>query len=102
MVFNHEAIRAVYPNVSIVDDDEGCFDFDGNPVEIDQALVDVEIARLDAISQSTQYQRDRQAEYPPLEELMVALWESVIEDRAADAIAIEALRQEIKLKYPKP
>ena len=32
---NHEAIRMVYPNVQTIDDTEGCFDFDGNKVEID-------------------------------------------------------------------
>ena len=36
---NHEAIRMVYPNVQTIDDTEGCFDFDGNKVEIDADAV---------------------------------------------------------------
>ena len=36
---NHEAIRMVYPNVQTIDDTEGCFDFDGNKVEIDTNAV---------------------------------------------------------------
>tara|TARA_B100000424_G_C22848824_1_gene452696 strand:- start:49 stop:384 length:336 start_codon:yes stop_codon:yes gene_type:complete len=36
---NHEAIRMVYPNVQTIDDTEGCFDFDGNKVEIDTDVV---------------------------------------------------------------
>jgi len=36
---NHEAIRMVYPNVQTIDDTEGCFDFDGNKVEIDSNAV---------------------------------------------------------------
>ena len=36
---NHEAIRMVYPNVQTIDDTEGCFDFDGNKVEIDTDAV---------------------------------------------------------------
>ena len=35
----HEAIRMVYPNVQTIDDTEGCFDFDGNKVEIDADAV---------------------------------------------------------------
>jgi len=37
---NHKAIRAIYPQVVIVDDTAGAFDKDGNKVEIDMALVD--------------------------------------------------------------
>ena len=36
---NHEAIRIVHPNVQTIDDTEGCFDFDGNKVEIDTNAV---------------------------------------------------------------
>ena len=36
---NHEAIRIVHPNVQTIDDTEGCFDFDGNKVEIDADAV---------------------------------------------------------------
>jgi len=102
MAYNHEAVRTVHPNVVVIDGGAGCFDIDGNLVTIDEALVADETARLDAIDQSTQYQRDREEAYPPLEDVVVALWESVIEDRAADAIAIEALRQAVKAQYPKP
>jgi len=48
-----------------------------------------------------QYQRDRQAEYPSINELIVALWENVVEERAASVISLEATRQAIKTKYPK-
>ena len=48
-----------------------------------------------------EYARNRQAEYPPLNDLIVALWENVVEERAASVIELEAKRQEIKAKYPK-
>lgn len=48
-----------------------------------------------------QYQRDRKAEYPSIEELVVALWENVVEERAASVISLESTRQAIKNKYPK-
>ena len=43
----------------------------------------------------------RKAEYPSIDELVVALWENVVEERAASVIALETKRQEIKAKYPK-
>jgi len=51
---------------------------------------------------ATQYQRDRAAEYPSIEALVVALWEGVVEERMAAVTALEAIRQEIKSRYPKP
>ena len=50
---------------------------------------------------SQAYARNRQAEYPPLNDLIVALWENVVEERAASVIALETERQAIKTKYPK-
>jgi hypothetical protein len=55
------------------------------------------IAEYDA----QEYARNRQAEYPPLNDLIVALWENVIEERAASVIELEAKRQDVKTKYPK-
>jgi len=45
--------------------------------------------------------RKRRAEYPPLDELVVALWEGVVEERMAAVTRLEAKRQAVKLKYPK-
>ena len=50
---------------------------------------------------SQEYARNRQAEYPSTDELIVALWENVIEERAASVIELEAKRQDVKTKYPK-
>ena len=47
------------------------------------------------------YARNRQAEYPSINDLIVALWENVIEERAASVIELEAKRQDVKTKYPK-
>jgi len=48
-----------------------------------------------------EYARKRQEEYPSTDELIVALWENVVEERAASVISLEATRQAIKAKYPK-
>ena len=47
------------------------------------------------------YNLKRQEEYPSIDELIVALWENVVEDRMESATALETLRQAVKVKYPK-
>ena len=48
------------------------------------------------------YAENREREYPLLDDLIVALWEGVVEERMASVTALEALRQAVKTKYPKP
>jgi hypothetical protein len=43
----------------------------------------------------------RQAEYPSIDELVVALWEGVVEERMAAVTKLEGKRQAVKTKYPK-
>jgi len=54
----------------------------------------------------TQYQRDREKEYnesgAKIQDMIVALWEKVIENRPSNANAIQDKRLVIKDKYPKP
>lgn len=61
-----------------------------------KAVLDTEIVRLQEEFTANQYQRDRQAEYPSLLELTVALYDT------DDKSAVEAKRAAVKLKYPKP
>jgi|TARA_R100001530_G_scaffold43522_1_gene33079 hypothetical protein len=58
-------------------------------------------AEIGATHDSQEYARKRQAEYPSINDLIVALWENVVEERAASVIELEAKRQAIKTKYPK-
>ena len=46
-------------------------------------------------------QGKRYKEYPALEDLIVALWEGVVEERMSAVTKLEAKRQAVKLKYPK-
>lgn len=48
-----------------------------------------------------EYVRLRAKEYPPIQEMIVALWEDVVEGRPQEKARIQALRVEIKNKYPK-
>lgn len=85
---------------------------DGDGVYIDQwhselpqpSVDDIEAAHAEwqAEKDATKYQRDRKAEYPSIDELVVALWEGVVEERMASITALEADRQAVKTKYPKP
>ncbi len=59
----------------------------------ENSQIDTEYDRLVAIDN---YQTPRKAEYPTIEELVVALYDT------DDKSAIEAKRAEVKAKYPKP
>jgi len=59
-------------------------------------------AQYDLEMSQTEYQRQRAAEYPGYEELVVALWEREVEGRPESAAALEEKRQAVKQKYPKP
>jgi len=61
-----------------------------------QAEIDSEVIRLQAEYDAQEYARNRQAEYPSLLELTVALYDT------DDKSAVEAKRASVKLKYPKP
>ena len=45
---------------------------------------------------------ERTRVYPALDDLIVALWEQVVEDRPEAAIALEVERQAVKDRFPKP
>ena len=58
--------------------------------------VDAEIIRLNQEYIDTEYQRNRQAEYPPLAEQLDYIYHNGVEAWKADMI------QPVKDKYPKP
>ena len=64
--------------------------------EITWDLVEAEMIRLQAEYDAQEYARKREAEYPSVQDLVVALYDT--DDKAA----IDEKRAEIKLKYPKP
>ena len=74
---------------SIMVDDEISLKFTYNDLISTQSSLQAEY-------DAQEYARNRQAEYPSIEELVVALYDT---DDKAD---IEAKRAEVKKKYPKP
>jgi len=101
MALNHEAIYKAYPNAVRVSDSLGAFDADGNQIVLDQSLVDAAAAELAAEAAATQYQRDRQPEYPSLADLADALyWSNQGDNTKLDEYY--AACAAVKAKYPKP
>jgi len=101
LVERHVAIRNTHPSVTTIKG-SNAFDESGNSVAVDEAKVSDELARLQSEHDAQEYARNRQAEYPSIDELIVALWEGVVEERMASVTALEGLRQAVKDKYPKP
>ena len=101
MSLDHKAIRRAYSNAVTIDDGTGAFDADGNQIELDQALVDAAAAELAAEAAATQYQRNRQPEYPSLATLADALyWSNQGDNTKLDEYY--AACAAVKAKYPKP
>ena len=68
---------------------------DGNPTNITEEQILAKQVELQAEYDAKDYARKRKAEYPTVQELVVALYDT------DDKSAIEAKRAEVKAKYPK-
>lgn len=84
---NHEAIRAIYPNVITIDDSVGAFDKDGNKVEIDMTAI---AAWVDPNA----YKAQRSAEYPSIVDQLDLMYHGGMD-------AWKTVIQAVKDKYPK-
>ena len=84
---NHEAIRAIYPNVITIDDSVGAFDKDGNKVEIDMAAIDAWV-------DPNAYKAQRSAEYPSIVDQLDLMYHGGMD-------AWKTVIQAVKDKYPK-
>ena len=102
MGLNHEAIYRAYAGTVVrIDDSTGAFDADGNQITLDQTLVDAAAAEIQAELDATQYQRNRQPEYPSLATLADALyWSNQGDNTKLDEYY--AACAAVKAKYPKP
>ena len=97
---NFTAIRRAYPNVITVRDNDA-FDADDNQIKLDQTLVDAAAAEIQAELDATQYQRDRQPEYPALADLADALyWSNQGDNTKLDEYYAKV--GAVKAKHPKP
>ena len=60
---NHNAIYRAYPNAVTIDDSAGAFDADGNPIAINQALVDAAAIEVAAEQARAEAERNRAKAY---------------------------------------
>ncbi len=74
--------------------------YDGNPNGITAEQITAKQAELQT-AYDNDYARKRLEEYPSVDELVVALWEGVVEERMAAVTKLEGKRQAVKTKYPK-
>jgi len=93
-MIKHQAIRNIHSNAVTINGDT-VWDKDGNEIIIDDTLVQNETDRLQTEYDAQDYARKRKAEYPSVQDLVVALYDT------DDKTAIEAKRAEVKAKYPK-
>ncbi len=95
---------APHKDYVLQNDGDGVYIASWNSASPQPSVDDIEAAHAEwqAEQDATQYQRDRQAEYPPIDEIVVALWEAVIEERMASSVDLQGKRTAVKEKYPKP
>ena len=94
-----EGIIGINPDAKVVvrgNDLDNCeIEWHQGTPEISKANIQTKLDELQAQYDAQDYARKRKVEYPSIEELVVALYDT--EDKAA----IEAKRAEVKAKYPK-
>ncbi len=88
------AIQSLTPNAELVIRGTEIEWIDIAQTQPSQTEIQAELTRLQAVHDSQQYSRDRQAEYPSIEECLHAILDN-------DLDALQAKRQAVKTKYPK-
>jgi hypothetical protein len=94
MITKLDAIQSLRPLAEYTLRGEALEWLDNNYTEPTDSEIQSEIARLEAEHVATQYQRDRKAEYPSIEECVHAILDGELD-------ALQAIRAEIKARYPK-
>ena len=86
------------------DDGAGVFIAEWNSASPQPTEAEIETAHAEwkAEWDAQEFARNRKAEYPSTDELIVALWENVVEERASAVVALEAIRQQVKVRHPTP
>ena len=93
-----KAIQKINPNaqVSVADDDIDTIVWENGTTPISKADIEAKMVELQAEYDAEQWKRDRQAEYPSIEDCIHALL-----DGGETLENLQTLRQTIKTKYPK-
>jgi hypothetical protein len=84
-----------------ITDSEGNEYVIGASSEEDAIIKCNEIKKRRELERIPSYKELRAKEYPSTDELIVALWELVVENRPESANELQAKREAVKQKYPK-
>jgi hypothetical protein len=96
----NKAIYLTHPTVVTILNDEQAFDKDGKAVSLNEILIASKVEELEAGFNSTEYQRNREKEYPPLADLADALyWQAQGDETKMTAYVAKC--EAVKQKYPK-
>jgi len=101
MIDKITALSRLVPNANfeIIGDKIICHS--GQEVPSEEAI-QAKQAELQADYDAKSYARNRRSKFPNEHDLLIALWEKVIEGRSESADALEVKRQEVKTAHPKP
>ena len=94
MTFRHEAIRELYTDVVYIDDAIGAFDKDNKKVTLDEDKIKTKISELETAYNKLEYQRQREQEYPPMQDQLDDIYHNGIDSWKSKI-------KTIKDKYPK-
>ena len=78
------------------------FVFDDGQTPPSEEAIQAKLAELQADYDSKSYARNRQQNFPNEHDLLIALWEKVMEDRSESADALQVIRTQVKSDNPKP
>ena len=93
---DHFAIRRAYSEVTTIQDANGAFDKDGQPVNLEQSKIDEARAAIDAEYAALEYSRKRAEEYPSIGTQLDYIYHNGIDKWKTDIV------DPVKAKYPKP
>ena len=96
-----QAIKIAHTDVVTIDDDITAFDKDGNTVTLDEDKIKIELDKLTADYDATEYQRKRVVEYPSVENQLDMLWHAMDDGTLTKVDAFYDINKAVKDKYPK-
>ncbi len=85
--------------------DDGTIEWNPNvPVESrpTEEQISTKAKELRDLWHKNAYQLQREKKYPKRDDLIVAMWEMLVEGKTEEADKIQAIREAIKAEFPKP
>ena len=106
MSLDHQAIYKAYAGTVVsIDDSAGAFDASGNPVTLDQSLVDAARTTLNNEAAATLYQRQRTGEARTTDTIYASIGDQLdmmYKDAVNGTTTWKDHVAAVKAKYPKP